>query len=480
MPQDIQSTQTLSFEVKPPEDSGLLPQQFLDFAPQSQERFELILKPSVEMKGLLQKHDETGMLALVIATPTTGIPGRSQVISTTTDDMGYFQFNLVEDIDYRWSIYPENSAYAPLFLSEMKAVAQSDWGEPIVFPAPETLRLIKGRLVASDANDSSTSSVAGMQVRVFSGERLISSAARSNDNGDFEIHVPEGDFENLKLEILPVEEDSLWPISFVEDFALDDVVDLGDINLGTWPDLIDANILVLTTEGEPEVGAKVYVSGTMGKGTFQQLLATNETGQMNAMWPDIIYDIAVVPAPTSTVAVKILNGIRFSELDGGLTVHLGARQSIQGVVWSPSGPPVGGSTLEFTRKSGENGTNPAVIEKTSWAFETLSDTDGNYGLTLDPGTYSVTLVPPPGSTLPVYVQEIIVSDDLSLLDFVFPEPQVISGSLSHPDGETSLDLTTIQAFQAGNGDESGTSQQFRWLGETLTDAIGNFDILIPQ
>ena len=437
--QDIQATETLSFEVKPPEDSGLLAQQFVDFIPTNQERFELVLRQSVTMKGILQQFDQTGMLALIVATPTSGIPGRSLVVSSSTDDMGYFELELVEGLEYRWSIYPENNTYAPLFLNQIKAEEQSDWGEPIAFANPEELRSVQGRLMAFRGDSENTEPVPGMQVRVFSGDRLISSAARSDEEGAFLVRVPDGDFENVKLEVLPAEDAVLFPTVHVENLILDQVSDLGDVDLGQWSSNTDVDILVLTTEGEAVVGAKVYARGTMGKGHFQQLTATDENGQVNAVWPDNIYNLAIVPPTTSPAATTVLEGIRFTELDGGLTVRLGARQPLQGVVWAPSGPPVSGTALEFMRKSDNDGANPDVL-----------------------------------------IQEVVIDEERTNLDFVFPEPSVISGTLIQPDGEEALPLANVQAFRTRSESEEGISQQLQWLGENLADELGNFDILIPE
>ena len=157
----------LAFELRPPADSGFQNQQILDFEPATQDRFTLTLQESVEMKGIIHKHDGTALSARLIATPTSGIAGRNLVVTTTTDSQGYFQLQLIDGLDYRWSIFPEDTSYAPLFLDAITAEAQEDWGAPILLPEPESLRFITGTLKANIQPNATATPIAGLQVRLL-------------------------------------------------------------------------------------------------------------------------------------------------------------------------------------------------------------------------------------------------------------------------------------------------------------------------
>ena len=94
------------------------------------------------MKGILQQYDQTGMLALIVATPTSGIPGRSLVVSSSTDDMGYFELNLVEGLEYRWSIY-QRTTPTPHSFSTKWCRRTIRLGRANCFANPEELQAFK-------------------------------------------------------------------------------------------------------------------------------------------------------------------------------------------------------------------------------------------------------------------------------------------------------------------------------------------------
>ncbi len=479
MPHEQPTSTILAFELRPPEDSGFQNQQILNFEPATQNRFTLTLEESVEMKGILHKHDGTALSARIIATPTSGITGRNLVVTTTTDNQGYFQLQLIRDITYRWSIFPDDTSYAPLFLNEILAEGQDDWGEPIVLPAPETLRLITGSLTAILQPVTTSQPVPGMQVRLFSDDKMVSSASQSDENGIFEIRVTDGEFEHVELEIIPIEENPRWPTLRINDFSLEQNLDLGDIDLGSWPVENTIRIRVTGASGEPVSSAKIYAASDMGKGQIQFLEATNEEGELITDWPNNAFELGIVAPPSSSAGFTVLSQIMFSEIENDLTVNLPQRQAIEGIVWSPSGPPVSGATLLFNRLGNVNENNSRAIEKASWAFEALTDTDGKYGLLLDPGLYQVSVTPPIGSTLPVLVQKIQILDTLNELDFVFPDPLIISGKIISPIDDMPLQNVVIRAFTPSDSQEnSNISQEYQWLGDALSDKTGNFDIVM--
>ena len=337
--------------------------KILDFEPATQDRFTLTLQESVEMKGIIHKHDGTALSARLIATPTSGIAGRNLVVTTTTDSQGYFQLQLIDGLDYRWSIFPEDTSYAPLFLDAITAEAQEDWGAPILLPEPESLRFITGTLKANIQPNATATPIAGLQVRLFSGDRMVSSASQSDENGAFEIRVAQGEFEHVELEIVPIEDNTLWPTLRINDFVLEDTLDLGPVDLGSWPTENAIRIRVTDPSGEPVSSAKIYAAGDMGKGQIQFLEATDEAGELVTSWPDNAYELGIVAPPSSTAGFVVLSQVLFSEIDNELTVNLPPRQAVEGMVWSPSGPPVNGATLLFTRLGNVNENNSKQWKK---------------------------------------------------------------------------------------------------------------------
>ena len=77
----------------------------------------------------------------------------------------------------------------------------------------------------------------------------------------------------------------------------------------------------------------------MGKGQIQFLEATDEAGELVTSWPDNAYELGIVAPPSSTAGFVVLSQVLFSEIDNELTVNLPPRQAVEGMVWSPSGPP---------------------------------------------------------------------------------------------------------------------------------------------
>ena len=175
--------------------------KILDFEPATQDRFTLTLQESVEMKGIIHKHDGTALSARLIATPTSGIAGRNLVVTTTTDSQGYFQLQLIDGLDYRWSIFPEDTSYAPLFLDAITAEAQEDWGAPILLPEPESLRFITGTLKANIQPNATATPIAGLQVRLLVAIEWSHQPAKAMRMAPLKSRVAQGEFEHVELGI---------------------------------------------------------------------------------------------------------------------------------------------------------------------------------------------------------------------------------------------------------------------------------------
>ena len=258
-------------------------QQILFFEPATQDRFTLTLQESVEMKGIIHKHDGTALSARLIATPTSGIAGRNLVVTTTTDSQGRFQLQLIDGLDYRWSIFPEDTSYAPLFLDAITAEAQEDWGAPILLPEPESLRFITGTLKANIQPNATATPIAGLQVRLLVAIEWSHQPAKAMRMAPLKFASRKG-FER-RIEIVPIEDNTLWPTLRINDFVLEDTLDLGPVDLGSWP-TENASNRVTDLSGEPVSSAKIYAAGDMGKGQIQFFEATDEAGELVTSWPD--------------------------------------------------------------------------------------------------------------------------------------------------------------------------------------------------
>ncbi|MFZ9890079.1 MAG: hypothetical protein ACO3JL_21485, partial [Myxococcota bacterium] len=182
-------------EVRPSDDSDLAPQQLLEVDTGTDAtRAEIVLRSTVLARGRVSDDETgTGLSSQVLAVQQGGIPGRALVVTTTSDGPeGRFSLPLVQDGTYSMSFWPTDSRRVPVFFPDF--VASTGAGsffdnEPVTLLGADSLVLLEGRVIAGPG--SAALGVEGVELRILDGTRRVSSLARTDSEGAWQLWVPE-------------------------------------------------------------------------------------------------------------------------------------------------------------------------------------------------------------------------------------------------------------------------------------------------
>jgi hypothetical protein len=478
-------------EVRPPESSGFLPQQTLNLPTDITERKDVKLRPRIALEGQVQNSSQNAEAAWIIAVPDpeSQIPGRTLAVAENNEADGTFTVLLNEEGLYRLSVHPTDTAVAPFFVED-GVLARPESGQtiqlenPIQLAAPSELVTVSGRLTAGTG--SAALAIPDMEVRVLDERRVVSSVARSDDNGFFAVQLAPGIHQGLNVEIRPTEDNPLFPNVSLESLTFFENTDLGTVDLGEIQGPVPFSAVVLGPGGDPVAGARVYAHAEIGVGAVRLLLASDAAGRVEAALPAGTYQVAVV-APAAADAGLLISEVNLevgADQSSGHTLQLESRTSLSGTIQDHRGIPVEAAEVVFNRISDQGGAESPALARVSWTFSALSDGDGNYGLKLDPGRYRITVIPAYGASVPRHSLVVDVGRQAQTEDIDLAPPAVFAGRLLDPTGIEKVGNTTVRIFAAfldGEGEPVVTENgEPPLLGEALTGSDGTFDVILPD
>lgn len=477
------STQALDevyLEVRPPEGSGHRPQQLLDpVSLAGAGRIEVPLRPTVRARGAVVGAGGGPMAAQVVAVPRQSIPGRALVVSASADaTTGEFLLPLVEGEQYNVTVWPQDTSRPPFFFATpLLAMGDAAGDLPldaVQLASAEDLACVSGRVVAGEG--AAQLGMEGLEVRLLSGNRRVSSLARTQaSTGAFSVCVADGYAgELLALEVRATEANRLNPTVRVEGVVpgADEV----EVRLGALGAPVAFGGVVNGPDGQPVPLANIHVRGQVGEGVFSTLITADEQGRYDTELRPARYDFAVV-APVSNPTGGLLLGFSAEVSQGAPApmLNVRGRQLASGQVTDADGSPVGNAAVRLTRIGPVGGGEEPLLMGLGWTFTTVSDAEGRWQQPVDPGRYRVVVTPDSSARLPQHTLLVDVDEGSGSLDLSLPDLAVFAGVVTGLGGEP-LGSSTVTAYAPLVGEGQSAIE----LGSALAKGDGSFEVLLPD
>ena len=361
--------------------------------------------------------------------------------------------------------------------------------------------VVNGTLLSAIAKAPTSTFVA----RAFQGGTQVSSAPPTQADGTFRLVLPSAAVtaaNPLTIQLTPQTQSDPWFVSNPISFPLSPTTSsYGPVMLPAYSNLNQFNLAVRSAaDSSANVsGAVVRAQTTVGTsslGTTQ--FARSGTTDANGIaslsllpgtaTATLAYAIAVTPPVNSVYASQCVASVEVTS--GGSTVNsasaptlttvmLAFRPQLTGTVTDSQGYPLANVSITATPGPAASGTCTAAATSPS---NTTTDTNGMFGLPLDPGTYQLDYDPPPGSAAPRFTElgvQVSGSGAAQILhNLTLPAGGLVKGIAIVPGGSQPLSSATIRIFEPRCTGAGCTTPP--WLrGQTVTDGNGQFQIVVP-
>lgn len=501
--------------LTPPNDSGKIVEQFeLQVDATQTEVVALMLGEPALVRGTVKRAGAATLAASIpgslvaTAKSKSGATLRFQVASYATLQTFAgspvkqgFELGVQPGYTYEVVFRPEASDQIPPHTSTI-TVGGSIENWKIELPAEEQLLQIRGRMVAGNAP------LTGLRVFLVDEEgRLDSTRSLLDSKGEFVLLVdPAAKKGRLRFEPaepgapLPQGELSTWVD--VHKVALKgESLDMGVLDVGPVGPASAVTVTTLDGDGKPESAALVRIQRQLNPGSptvkawIESHGYTDDLGLWSGLLPPGPATVSVIPEVHSTAArwsdkVKI-NG-------DALQVQLGRRQLVKGQVLDYRQRPVKLAVVRMRRVTTVGG---AVMSGSASFGEAeiqgQTDAQGRFELPADLGGWWLWVVPRAQDGLPQLLAaglQIQAESPPAPLTITIPAPVLMVGRAVTAKGlgvaGVSVDVLALSAVQpqlVGSGGELPgrslpgadlASAQNRLLGRAMTDASGQFEVLL--
>lgn len=502
--------------LTPPNDSGKIVEQFeLQVDAQTQtEVVALMLGEPALVRGTVKRAGGATLAASIpgslvaTAKSKSGATLRFQVASYATLQTFAgspvkqgFELGVQPGYTYEVVFRPEASDQIPPHTSTI-TVGGSIENWKIELPAEEQLLQIRGRMVAGNAP------LTGLRVFLVDEEgRLDSTRALVDSKGEFVLLVdPAAKQGRLRFEpaepgaALPQGESANW-IDVHKVALKGESLDMGVIDLGPVGPAMAVTVTTVDAAGKPESAALVRVQHQLKPATpavkawIESHGYTNDLGVWSGLLPPGAATVSVIPEVHSAAArwtgkVKIVGE--------ALQFQLGRRQVVQGQVLDYRQRPVALAVVRMRRVTAAGG---AVMSGSASLGEAeiqgQTDAQGRFELPVDLGGWWLWVVPRAQDGLPQVLAaglQIEAETKPTPLAIAIPAPVLVVGRAVTAKGVglegVSVDVLALSAVQpqfVGSGGELPgralpgadlASAQNRLLGRAMTDAAGQFEVLL--
>lgn len=452
-------TPTFRIEVEPSSDASfgrpVLPAVFGPFL--AADGLTLELRPAVRLDGHLVgartlPWGTTGLLP----TTTVDVPATVRLVATTlgvesvveADATGLYQVDVVPDL-YQFLVVPHDPMFAP-----------STVPLPLTRDRRYDLTVADGLPVWGRAIDGSGIGIVGAQVRASNTQGLQTSAATTDGNGWYELHVGEGTWT---LTGTPPSGRRL-PKRFVGPVEIADAGGRVDLS---WPALTRATVTAHLTDlsGGPLARADVTLTSVslddynLGGALYTITAPTDIQGFLETTMPAGVYRLALEPGPDAEWAPYKLGDLRvLDETDLGTLVVEGFVDSL----WTATdtkGVALGGAVTTCAELDGTH---------RRWSFD--ADEDGVIAVNL-PRTPLDCLVSAPGARADLAPTRMTVEDPTVAAEFVLGVGDPVGGRVVVTDGTRTVasSYSVVRVIA-----EDGTV-----IAQGATDGEGTFRLRVP-
>ena len=478
--------------------------------------YEEAVKLSGGVIVMMEDPTQTQLQATITATRSSRLPGRPKVVvSSSVEALGMVSLPRPQDeVDPSFTMML--TKHSPYSLRAAPLAPFNETYHPTTMDyemdADSSLNFVFGDTGMTDyfsgtVTDAVGSPVAGVKVKaVDEGNGLfVSTIGVTDDTGTFVLAVPKG-YRSYKLTFLPSEANQGIPEVTHDDVScceVDNVTTfsnpehIGVYKLPAFPTPVKYQFSLSGRSSSGSVTAvpeaTVTFETTVGHeetldGTFSVTVSSNADGIVSA---DLVpgetsmnrtYKVTV----TTPVGSEFASEVRFVEVGpqggAGEQIELQRRVSFSGSVVSMSYEPAD-ITIQ-ARKTG------GVEAFEGLLYSTWTDAQGRFLLPLDPGEYTLELVPPTGVPLPRWVlHHIWVDNESQLLQHAgvinIPNAAVLDVEVRSANTTgTLLESINVAVYLVDEtcaydtGDPCENSAVL--LGSGLTNDAGRARIIVPQ
>ena len=472
---------SIDIEVRPPSESGLLPQHVsaIDI---TDTRDTIELARTVTARGAVVNRSGARVLSQIVATPIVGIANRALIRSARSESsQGEFSLELVAGVPYRVAVFPDDDvAHPPLYLD---GSIQVDAGAPLAelgnleIDSDESALIVSGRVVAGDG--VARLGVSGLQVSLQNLERRLSTQIITDADGTFRLILPAGVYENISLQVRATDDNRLTPDLMVNGIDLQETQDLGDIELGVLPSPLPFAGQVTGPGGQAVPLAEIYARAAVGNGEVRARFTADENGNYSGELRPGNYLISVLgPAGNSA------NGGLLAELQVTIDLEEGApeltlpeRPLVSGRAVDVNQESVGNARVEWVRIGRPFASGAGELGNIGWRFETLTNASGEYEIRVDEGRYRVTVFPEAVSAVPRFslIHDVSnIDENSSNFNIEMPAAAHFAASLSS--GGTPIPDVGVAAYSRFL-DASGSAIL---LSEGTSNALGEVGLILPD
>lgn len=454
----LNENQVFTIAVDPGSGSDLIPDQFPSFPVGNNGQLNLTLTEPLVVRGVVAFGVDPAMFTpetagnsylsgRLIATAPGYIPGtyfRSQAdvsatANTSADGPWTFEIRVVPGLPWPYdvvflpdpNIADPDLRKLPPFRTQVQFTSER---HDIFLPARGEYMKVSGRVVFNGHIG-----VAGARV-IASGQSdyatlgVSSTTAITDETGSFSMILLARSRVVLRAEpgdsssVFRPKEFEISPPLGSERFEMNDASGLL-LDLGEQPELRSISVQVLNSSmNEPIANAIVQVTSDDGLSITG---VTDGTGIVKLVVVDGTYRVAVMPPQESIYAARIADMEVTPESSPSFLLLLDRRAVICGrVIRQSTGQGVEGAVVTFsTNRLPSFGNVSLGLQDIS--FTTLTDMNGEFKVSVDPGRYALVVVPPIESGLPRYSQPVVdLSSGDSSMTIPVPEGALIYGKVT--------------------------------------------------
>ncbi len=500
------SGKSVHVEVEP---TGELAQVFYNVDPETIAKNPLVLNETVQITGKIvgdekiiglenNKRDKSANFTDIIALPVVNslqfLSPRIPTIKTAINQDAHFDMTVLSGLSYSFILNPNGSKdRAPFYINP----GVIDGPKKLDFNINTQQLRLSGRVIAKDRL-LSVSKDKQMVAKIMQGNRLASSVGLIGRDGRFSLELsnPLIFEEQLPIDLIlePLNEAYL-PMVKVKLMPEELKVSLNikDIDLGSLMDPISTKIEVHGSDGSLIDKAYLFLRAQIAAGETTLKLPIDPSGvtKLERLYEGV-YDVAVVPPSNSPFAMKLIKAVKFDKNMEDIFIVLPKKQALNAEIFAPTGIPVNGAQIEFSR-IGEVGNFATEDIYDDMLFKLVANTDSQgkmchrrfgynnqnsnqcLNLLLDSGRYLAHIIPPAGSQL---AHKWVTLDFPKQNDLIInlDQPQVLVGQVISFSQQEPIKHAFVTIYLADNN----LHNQSTVIGNAITDEQGFFKAFVSM
>ncbi len=479
---------TLALVPTPPAGSELIaPAEPQLVTYQAGEEVEIGLPRVVRLRGLVQvegNYAESSVESVVTAVATQDlIPGVAVVQHANAAQGVGFELLLQAGVEYTFKVSIPGAA-RPAWRTTL--TLDNDAEQLFELPKISDYPTVTGRIKRE--SDGMLLPLEGVQVTAIDpATKAQCTSDVTTKLGEYRLLCPLGP-GSYEFQVSPTEDGPMIPSFVAVMNAADDMSAIPDPNSATgdrdMPDIVVPDVLetvdATVTLGESAANVAVIASATLpdiaGVWTNAVVRATGTADADGDVELSLVscdgctYDVTAAPSNSHAMSGATHTTWNLDE-SATLSMALKPKVTLTGEVLTAAGQPLAGAQIEALRVAVDSATKTT----TTLHYTGESGEHGGFDLSLDPGTYDVTITPSIKSGLPRFRETgLEVGEAGHKLQAMLPPATLLEGTVLDPERGAPVEKVTVDVYHVPS---DGTSPTL--VGTGRSGADGRYLIILP-